>query len=449
MQKQPSEDEVLGHALDLAWSLWSELGVSGWNRRHQGRAIDLEPLILHTSWLGRYDRRLWGESIDWCITNSSLVSSVRLKKLLRSSSERIREAFGGFSATVKRHAHVQWPGDGEASPLQPSGKSSMAELERASLMQLRLRAAFGVSARAEILHWMLSEPTRQWSIAELVDRSMYGKANVNDTTDLMRRAGLVSYDRRGNARLFRLTAAPQLAAVLGELPTTYPRWPAVFAIIETLVDYRMRAHLSAGSTLSDVAAAMAEVNDLVDAASLIRRLPAESPADLAPRFDRWAVETLASWAAPSAADEAEQVYSIQRLELPPGAWMGVVITPGEGVTPLRMPEREGRDEKHSRSDTIMSDDSVGAPKVAHEMMRLAEARVGEDIGGYWGGGTGAADLGINQLVAREFADERLRPMRNGSAASWSESFVREWRMDRLARHQPMLSARGPRDERAH
>jgi hypothetical protein len=441
MQKQNSEDKILGHALDLAWSLWSELGVSGWTRGHQGRAIDLEPLILHTSWLGRYDRRLWGESIDWCITNSALVSSVRLKKLLRSSSNRIPEAFGEFSATVKKHAHVQWPGDGEASPLQPSGKSARAELERAALVQLRLRAIFGVSARAEILHWMLSEPTRQWSIAELVDRSNYGKANVTDTIDPMRRAGLVSYDRRGNAGLFRLMAAPQLAAVIGELPTTYPRWPAVFAIIETLVDYRMRAHLPAGSTLSDVAAAMAEIKDLVDAASVIRRLPAESPADLGPRFDRWAVETLASWAAPSSAPEAEQIYSIQRLELPPGAWMGVVITPGEGVVPLRMAERKGPYEDHARSDTIVSDDSVGAPKVAHEIMRLAEARVGHDIGEYWGGGTDYADFGINQLVAREFADERLRPMRNGSSASWSESFVRDWRKDKLARHQHMLSAR--------
>ncbi len=84
---------------------------------------------------------------------------------------------------------------------------------------------------------------------------------------------------------------------------------------------------------------------------------------------------------------------------------------------------------------------MGAPKVAHEMMRLAEARAGHDIGDYWGGGTDYADFGINQIIAREFADERLRPMRNGSSASWSELFMRDWRRDRLARLQPMVSAR--------
>jgi hypothetical protein len=441
MQKQNSEDAILGYALDLAWSVWSELGVSGWTRRHQSHAIDLEPLILHTSWLGQYDPRLWGESIDWCITNSALVSAIRLKKLLRSSSSRVLDAFGGFSATVKGHAHVQWPGDGEARIMRPSGKSSTAVLERPALIQMRLRAIFGVSARAEILHWMLSEPARRWSIAELVDRSGYGKANVTEIIELMRRAGLVSHERRGNAGLFRLAVAPQLAAVVGELPATYPDWPAVFAIVEALVNYRVRVRVSTDTTLADVAAAMAEIEDLVDAAAVVRRLPVDSPADLAPRFDRWAVETVASWAAPSTAQDAEQLYSVQRLELPPGAWMGVVVTPGEGAKPLRMPEWEGLNDRHPRSDTIVPDDSVGAPKVAHEMMRLAESRAGADIGDYWGGGSDHADLGINQIVAREFADERLRPMRNGSSASWSESFVRDWRRDRLARLQSMISAR--------
>ncbi len=39
-------------------------------------------------------------------------------------------------------------------------------------------------------------------------------------------------------------------------------------------------------------------------------------------------------------------YSIQRLELPPGAWMGVVITPGEGITTLGMPEWDRGNGRH-------------------------------------------------------------------------------------------------------
>ena len=41
--------EVDRLALDLAWSLWSELGVDGVVRRHDWQAIDLEPLIIFTA----------------------------------------------------------------------------------------------------------------------------------------------------------------------------------------------------------------------------------------------------------------------------------------------------------------------------------------------------------------------------------------------------------------
>jgi hypothetical protein len=75
------------------------------------------------------------------------------------------------------------------------------------------------------------------------------------------------------------------------------------------------------------------------------------------------------------------------------------------------------------------------------MMRLAEARVGRDIGDYWSGGSGPGDFGINQLLAREFAEERLWPMRNGSSASWTVSFMRAWRQDRLERIRARKAAR--------
>ena len=51
-------DEVAGLALDLAWSLWAELGVDGRLRRHDWQAIDLEPLIIFTAYIASFDSRL-------------------------------------------------------------------------------------------------------------------------------------------------------------------------------------------------------------------------------------------------------------------------------------------------------------------------------------------------------------------------------------------------------
>lgn len=431
MPPRSSEADILGASLDLAWSLWTELGVRGTIRRHMDRAVDLEPLILHTSWLGTHDRRLWAEAVDWCVTNSSLVSAIRLKRFLRVASPRVADAFAPFAATVKKHVHVTWPSEGSASPIELSGKSAPVPLDRPAAVQLRLRALFGVSARSEVLHWMLSEPSRQWSISDFVERTAYGKPNLSETVNLLRRSGVLADERRGNMGVYWLSAAPQLSALVGELPTTYPRWPAVFAIVESLVEYKTKTPRTAAAALAEVAATIGQVPELRQAFDALRRIPTEKTADLVPRFEQWGARTIANWATPSEAEPAEQVYSVQRLELPPGAWVGVVATPGDGVRPIEMPEWGGLYDEHPRSDTIISDDSNGAPRLAHEMMRMAESRHGHDIGDYWSGGSGPAETGMNQLVGREFADERLWPMRNGSSATWTESLMRAWRKDRI------------------
>ena len=65
--------ELDGLALDLAWSQWTELGVDSIVRRHEWRAIDLEPLIIFTASRGS-DSRLRSASIEWCIDNGPLAS---------------------------------------------------------------------------------------------------------------------------------------------------------------------------------------------------------------------------------------------------------------------------------------------------------------------------------------------------------------------------------------
>ena len=148
--------EIDGLALDLAWSLWSELGVDGIRRRHDWQAIDLEPLIIFTSYVGSSDSRLRANSIDWCIANAGFASAFRLRNLAEQAGPTMREAFGRYAATVKAHAKVPWPATGDPLKIWTSEHSGSPDLRRPSLIQLRLRALVGVSARAEILKLMLA-----------------------------------------------------------------------------------------------------------------------------------------------------------------------------------------------------------------------------------------------------------------------------------------------------
>src|SRR5438045_3810519 len=95
-----SLDTLGERMLSLAWSLWAEMGVSGWTRRHQDWAIDPEPLILFTALIGERDPRLRDECVTWCVRNSRYISTARLRNLLKAASPALRKQWGPFAATV-------------------------------------------------------------------------------------------------------------------------------------------------------------------------------------------------------------------------------------------------------------------------------------------------------------------------------------------------------------
>lgn len=104
--------EVDRLALDLALSLWADLGVDGVVRRHDWQAIDLEPLIIYTAKLGDPDHGLRASTIDWCITNARFASAFRLRNLADQASPATRAALGRYAATVSAHTKAPWPGQG-------------------------------------------------------------------------------------------------------------------------------------------------------------------------------------------------------------------------------------------------------------------------------------------------------------------------------------------------
>ncbi len=289
-------------ALELVWSLWAELGVSGWNRRHEGVAIDLEPLIIATSHLGSRNDRLLRESLDWCVMNARFVSAVRLRNLLPSFSDAAQKGFGKFAATVRKHKPVSWPSQTGASALKwaPTGRSVVPELDRPALVQLKLRALFGVSARAEILLRMLPEPTRPFGISELSMYTAFGKDNLSDALDLLVLAGAVVRNlmtTAGNVQVFRLAAEEGLRSLLVDVPSPngFPFWIARFRLLTHLIDF-------AASAPTDRTARAATIERLLSNLQMDLRWVASNPRlyrgvdEVNEGFDDWSVAMLTRWA---------------------------------------------------------------------------------------------------------------------------------------------------------
>ncbi len=221
-------------AIDLAAGAWTELGVSGWNSTHGAWAIDPEPLILFTAWLRDRDPRLRDEATDWCVRNWRHVSRARLRNLIDAHTD--LDAWGEFAGTVTLFSGVAWPQAGDARSYKVTGRSTLPPLSRPSLVWLRLRAVFGLGARAEILRCFLAQPDTPFkSVTTLASETGYTKRNVADESEMLERGGLLSHRARGNRFYYSLARREELEGLIGGLPDIRPNWPRVLNVAQQLV----------------------------------------------------------------------------------------------------------------------------------------------------------------------------------------------------------------------
>lgn len=228
-------------SLALAAGAWTELGVSGWTSTHGDWAIDPEPLIVYTAWLGDADPRLRDEATDWCIRNWRYTSKARLRNLLQEQPEAVRQAFGEFAGTVGAHARISWPAGTEPRRYAVTGRSTLPALDRRSLVWIRMRAMFGVSARTEILRSFLSGNVGRISTSGLAQMSGYTKRNVADECDTLQRAGVLAVRPMGNRLYYSLARRAELEAFVGELAPIRPNWTAILNVARELVTLERRA----------------------------------------------------------------------------------------------------------------------------------------------------------------------------------------------------------------
>ncbi len=231
------KDEVHRLVLGTLWSLWAELGLSGWERWHSETAVDLEALILATARGGKSDPRLLEESLDWCVSNGRIASAIRLKHLVGSADVAIKHAFGRFAATVNAHAPLSWPSYAEpASSFTRTGRSTPPDLSCTSLVQLRLRALWGVNSRAELLRVMLPEQGRFMGVTEIALAAGYGKDAVSDALDNLHRGGLLARVGQTNQHQYRLLREDELLALVGPLPSRVVDWVLVLPVMVGMLE---------------------------------------------------------------------------------------------------------------------------------------------------------------------------------------------------------------------
>lgn len=283
-------------AAALAWGAWVELGVSGWTETHSDWAIDPEPLIVFTAFLGDEDARLRDEATDWCVRNWRYVSKTRLKNLVREQPPAVRGAFGAFAATVGEHAGVVWPYSTDPRRFKVTGRSSAPQLDKPSMVWLRLRAMFGIGARTEILRYFLSQEDGRSSAASISAATNYTKRNIAEECEALAHAGVLSVRPMGNRFYYSLAKRTELEAFVGSVPAITPNWIAMFGIARQLVVLESAAETGTTRTLAVKArTAIDEIEEDLD------ELEIDPPSSDLKGEDLWSAtrslgnETLGEW----------------------------------------------------------------------------------------------------------------------------------------------------------
>ncbi len=198
--------------------------------------------------------------------------------------------FRQYAATVNAHGGAGWPAAG-AKPLAFRSRASslLEDLTRPSLISLRIRAIFGVGARAELIRAFLLRPHLAMTAADLSAETNYGKRNVLNELEPLRFAGVVKSFRAVNADRFSLAMSDQIGALVGPLPQRFTRWTHTFAVLHVLLGLARR-----GAQRSDLQNAVDAVRLLEERKELFASAeiyPPPLPAGVSawPAFLEWAV----------------------------------------------------------------------------------------------------------------------------------------------------------------
>jgi hypothetical protein len=222
--------------LDLAWSLWTELGIAGTKRNHKKVLILVEELVLFTSVLAEIDPRLRDEVLDWCCKYHRFISVSRLKSLLKDFEELVKVPFSKFAATFNELSGESWPVPDEAIPgkISPlSGKSNLRPHESEALLNIRARSIFGTGARADVITFFLVNSNRDFSVAEAGEIG-YSKRNLAEVLDDLRFGNLFGMVMQGNQQRYRLNKNSHLFDILKPIPSSAPSWRLIFSILLSL-----------------------------------------------------------------------------------------------------------------------------------------------------------------------------------------------------------------------
>ena len=268
-------ESLLQRLLDFLWRQWSALGVAGHARSDDPWMIDPEALLLFSTHIARYDSRLFDEILDWLQTNGSWINLQRLGTLHKEEHLGDSAVLAAIADLLSREsAHFKWklllrrveksnsPASELVQRLFPSipilkepdpvflkhglerggielrGMSQSPRPDQPATFLFKLRALFGMQARAEVMAWLLAN--EQGHPAEIARQTGYFRGSVQNVLNDLAVSGHVGSLRIGREKTFSILRHDEWRFLL-----TWPdanafpqwiNWAPLFHAIQTFLD---------------------------------------------------------------------------------------------------------------------------------------------------------------------------------------------------------------------
>ncbi len=204
--------ELRERLLELHWRQWCALGVACQVEPEKHWVVDLEALVASTLALGREDMRLSKLAREWLVLNREWVSTPRLR--------RIGQAFAPADDSVA---------SGTEPVARGRAKATRPVVTQPVLLQLQLRALFGMDVRADVFGYLLfNKDGNSSSIA----RALYvDQKRVYNVLERWNTAGVV---RRAPGGYSLVPDAVPAAVAQARDETEWVNWAATHTALDRL-----------------------------------------------------------------------------------------------------------------------------------------------------------------------------------------------------------------------
>ena len=256
------KQELLDSILTLLWKQWTQLGIAGQINANDNFVLDPEALLIFSAHFARYDQRLYDLVIDWLQCNGESINLPRLKALLKRFTNADRKSLGFIAASVNlkkwqplaknflpKDTGVETMFSGNEFVPKPDETALRYGFKRnqylrsnkvmpfstkanASLL-LRLRGAFGMSARAEAVLAMLNKEFCR--IQDVADAGGFSWKSASDVLDELCTSGIaVTLDKSKRGRSYFLKDSNTMHKLFEIETVKFPDWLTIFDMLSVV-----------------------------------------------------------------------------------------------------------------------------------------------------------------------------------------------------------------------